>query len=75
MGTTSLHEINGHNVNLFCGELLRRENDNRSYLMELTNRNLLYNYELEAAITLTLIFLMIFMAAGNLLHASLGDIS
>ncbi len=48
MGTTSLHEINGHNVNLFCGELLRRENDNRSYLMELTNRNLLYNYELEA---------------------------
>lgn len=51
MGTTSLHEINGHNVNLFCGELLRRENDNRSYLMELTNRNLLYNYELEAAIT------------------------
>lgn len=31
--------------------LKRQEGDNRAYLMELTTRNLLYNYELEAAIT------------------------
>lgn len=33
------------------GELIRRRNDNREYLMSLTDRNLMYNYELEAAIT------------------------
>ena len=33
------------------GELIRRRNDNREYLMSLTDRNLVYNYELEAAVT------------------------
>ncbi len=51
MGTTPLRELNGHDVTLVCGEFKRRENDNRSYLMELTSRNLMYNYELEAALT------------------------
>ncbi len=51
MGTTRLLELNGHNVTLISGEFKRREDDNRSYLMELTSRNLMYNYELEAALT------------------------
>ncbi len=49
--TTSLHELNGSAVKLYDGLMLQRERDNRAYLMELTDRNLLYNFELEAALT------------------------
>ena len=38
-------------VSVHDERLKRQEGDNRAYLMELTTRNLLYNYELEAAIT------------------------
>lgn len=48
--TTALHELNGADVTLLDGNMKRRENDNRNYLMELTNRNLMYNYEFEAAL-------------------------
>lgn len=49
--TTSLHELPLNKVTLYDGKLKAHENANRAYLMELTTRNLLYNYELEAAIT------------------------
>lgn len=42
---------NNVKVELTDGDLIRRRNDNREYLMSLTTRNLLYNYELEAALT------------------------
>ena len=45
-----MKEISFSNVTLKDQRLLARENDNRSYLMELTNRNLLYNSELEATL-------------------------
>jgi len=48
--TTSLHELYGKQVRLADGMMLRRETDNRSYLMELTSNNLLHNYELEATL-------------------------
>lgn len=46
-----LKELSGKNVSISDGTMLRREQDNRNYLMELTNRALTYNYELEAALT------------------------
>lgn len=49
--STSLHEVAFDDVSLYDGLLKRHEADNRSYLMELTSDNLMYNYELEAAIT------------------------
>lgn len=49
--TTSLKELALDKVVLYDGKLKQHENDNRSYLMELTTKNLLYNYELEAALT------------------------
>ncbi len=42
---------NNVKVVLTDGDLIRRRNDNRNYLMSLTTRNLLYNYELEATLT------------------------
>ena len=45
-----MKELSLRQVTLKDHRLLSRENDNRSYLMELTNRNLLYNYELEATL-------------------------
>ncbi|MDE5590702.1 MAG: glycoside hydrolase family 127 protein [Acetatifactor sp.] len=41
-------ELKGKEVRLFEGELLRREDANRQYLMKLENRYLLRNYLLEA---------------------------
>lgn len=41
-------ELMGKNVRLKEGELLRREESNREYLMKLENRYLLRNYLLEA---------------------------
>lgn len=41
-------ELSGKAVRLYEGELLRRENANRQYLMKLENRYLLRNYMLEA---------------------------
>ncbi|MDE7282388.1 MAG: glycoside hydrolase family 127 protein, partial [Lachnospiraceae bacterium] len=43
-----LTEISGKSVKLHEGELLRRENANREYLMKLENKYLLRNYMLEA---------------------------
>ncbi len=43
-----MRELTGKEVRLFEGELLRRENENRTYLMKLENRYLLRNYALEA---------------------------
>ena len=48
---TILHELNGTSVTLTDPKLRNREQDNRNYLMELTNRNLMYTYEIEAALT------------------------
>lgn len=48
--TTALHELKGSDVTLLDGMMKRREQDNRNYLMELTNRALLYNHEFEAAL-------------------------
>lgn len=47
----SLKELPFDKVVVHDERLKRQEGDNRAYLMELTTRNLLYNYELEAAIT------------------------
>lgn len=43
-----LNEIAGKSVKLYEGELVRRENANREYLMKLPNKYLLRNYLLEA---------------------------
>ena len=43
-----IKELSGKAVKLYEGELLRRENVNRQYLMKLENRYLLRNYMLEA---------------------------
>ena len=43
-----ISELNGKAVKLHEGELLRREDANRQYLMKLENRHLLRNYMLEA---------------------------
>ncbi|MBE5938593.1 MAG: hypothetical protein E7265_11290 [Lachnospiraceae bacterium] len=48
---TAINQIAANNISLNEGELIRRRNDNREYLMSLTTRNLMYNYELEAALT------------------------
>lgn len=47
----NIRPLDTSSVNLTDGELIRRRNDNREYLMSLTNRNLLYNYEFEATLT------------------------
>ena len=62
--TTALHELKGPDVTLLDGTMKRREQDNRSYLMELTNRALLYNHEFEAALVHDA------TADGNRPHAS-----
>ncbi len=41
-------ELKGKSVTVLDGELKRREQKNRAYLMKLTNENLLFNYVLEA---------------------------
>ena len=43
-----MKELRGKNVQVFDGELRRREAANRAYLMKLTNDNLLFNFRLEA---------------------------
>ena len=43
-----MQEIKGKNVIIRDGELVRREAENRAYLMSLTNDNLLFNFRLEA---------------------------
>ncbi len=43
-----MRELKGREVKLREGELLRRENANRQYMMKLENRYLLRNYMLEA---------------------------
>ncbi len=43
-----MKQINGKNVVIREGELLRREQDNRDYMMKLENKYLLRNYLLEA---------------------------
>ena len=43
-----MKELCGASVRLLEGELLRRENANREYLMKLRTDHLLRNYELEA---------------------------
>lgn len=50
-GTEPLNALPFDKVAVHDERLKRQEGDNRAYLMELTTRNLLYNYELEAAIT------------------------
>ena len=49
--TSILTELPLDKVVIYDGKLKQHERDNRNYLMELTTRNLLYNYELEAALT------------------------
>ena len=44
-----MNELSGKSVTLTDGELKRRENANRDYLMRLSSDNLLLNYRLEAA--------------------------
>lgn len=46
-----INELFGKSVSISDGTMIRRENDNRNYLMELTNHALTYNFELEAALT------------------------
>ena len=41
-------ELKGNSVQILDGELKRREQQNRAYLMRLTNENLLFNYLLES---------------------------
>lgn len=41
-------ELKGKQVSVPDGEMKRREQQNRAYLMKLTNENLLFNYVLEA---------------------------
>jgi DUF1680 family protein len=41
-------ELKGKNVTVIHEEMIRREKENRAYLMKLTNENLLMNYTLEA---------------------------
>lgn len=48
MGIRRMKELKGRAVRLQEGELLRREEANRSYLMKLENKYLLRNYLLEA---------------------------
>ncbi|QHQ63557.1 hypothetical protein Ana3638_24535 [Anaerocolumna sedimenticola] len=43
-----MKELKGKNVTIKDSELIRREKANRDYLMRLTSKNLLLNYELEA---------------------------
>lgn len=43
-----MKEIKGTDVKLFDGNLLRREEQNREYLMKLKNAHLLRNFQLEA---------------------------
>lgn len=43
-----MQELRGKAVKLFEGDLLRRENDNREYLMKLKTNHLLRNFQLEA---------------------------
>jgi len=43
-----IQELKGRAVTLYEGDLLRREADNREYLMKLQNKHLLRNYQLEA---------------------------
>lgn len=43
-----LKELRGKAVKLYEGDLLRREHDNREYLMQLKNNHLLRNFQLEA---------------------------
>lgn len=43
-----LQELRGKAVKLYEGDLLRREYDNREYLMKLRNNHLLRNYQLES---------------------------
>ncbi|HKM35149.1 MAG TPA: beta-L-arabinofuranosidase domain-containing protein [Lachnospiraceae bacterium] len=43
-----MKELKGTSVALFDGDLRRREEDNRTYLMKLKNEHLLFNYNLEA---------------------------
>lgn len=45
-----LKQAKGHSVILHDNELLRRRNDNRSYLLELKNENLLLPYRMEAVL-------------------------
>lgn len=47
-GGTKMRELRGTSVKLFEGDLIRRENDNRDYLMRLKTSHLLRNYQLEA---------------------------
>ena len=43
-----VHELKGKAVTLYEGDLLRREADNKEYLMKLRNKYLLRNFQLEA---------------------------
>ena len=42
--------LQGKQVTLLDGELLRRERDNRGYMLRLTRENLMRNYLLEAGL-------------------------
>ena len=43
-----MKQLKGKSVFLYDGDLRRREEDNRAYLMKLKNEHLLFNYNLEA---------------------------
>lgn len=43
-----MKELKGTSVTLYDGDFRRREQDNRTYLMQLKNEHLLFNYNLEA---------------------------
>ena len=45
-----MNALNGRDVVLLDGELLRRERDNRAYMLRLTRENLMRNYLLEAGL-------------------------
>src|SRR5690625_7789091 len=43
-----MNQLKGKNVVVYEGDLKRREEANRNYLLKLTNDNLLFNYRVEA---------------------------
>ena len=67
-----LHTIWGPGMELREEELLRREQRNRKYMMDLKSENLLLNYNLEAGRYTAAFFPEVFTAAGRPKPASCG---
>ena len=69
-----LHTIWGPGMELREAELLRREQRNRKYMMDLKSENLLLNYNLEAGRYTAAFSQRVFTAAGRPRPASCGAI-